>query len=249
MISERTKASLAHARGKCGMNHPIKRSRAFRRRLVILANEAKRKAAAERAEAYRMHIEWALRQPPRREGWPRSVNAAAARLNERGVPSPMGGRWCGIGLRNMASRLGLSVPPSVRVSREVLWTSARAVLKEHPDYTTVQLMAAVKKGHPIGTARALEIIRRFRRSVAQRSAVRKRLGWPLDRRTTTRVRIAAIWNQHPDYTAQQVITALGSVEHSIKVPWVQRILKRCWLVSARHGQKQLRIGRRRYIPR
>jgi DNA invertase Pin-like site-specific DNA recombinase len=249
MISERTKAGLAHARGKCGMHSPMKRSRAFRRRLEVLANAAKRKVAMERAEAYRMHIEWALRQPPRRDGWPRSVNAAAQRLNERGVPSPMGGRWCGISVRNMASRLKLPVPPPVRVSREVLWTSARAVLEGRPDCTTYQLMAAVRTDHPIGTTRALEILRSFRRSVAGRSAFQMRLRWPLDRRIATRVRIATIWKQHPDYSAQQVMRAIGPVGHSVKVPWIQRILKRCWLRSARHSPEQLRIGRRRYIPR
>jgi DNA invertase Pin-like site-specific DNA recombinase len=249
MISERVKAALARARGKCGMNHPMKRSRAFRRRLEILSNAAKRKAAMERAEAYRMHIEWALRQPALRDGWPKSVNAAAQWLNERGVPSPMGGRWCGIGVRNMASRLGLPVPPPVRVSREVLWTSARAVLKENPDFTTGQLIAAVRNEHPIGTTRALAVLRSFRRSIAGRSGIQKRLRWPLDRRLATRIRIAAIWKQHPDYTAQQVMRTLGPVGHSVKVPWVQRVLRCCWLVSATRSPKQLRIGRRRYTPR
>jgi DNA invertase Pin-like site-specific DNA recombinase len=249
LISERVRAALARARGKCGMNNPMKRSRAFRRRVEKLANAAKRKAAIERAEAYRMHIEWALRQPPQRKGWPRSVNGAAQGLNERGVASPMGGRWCGIGVRNMALRLGLAVPPSVRVSREVLWASARAVLKEHPDFTTDQLMAAVRNEHPIGTVRALEVLRSFRRSIAGRSRLQKRLRWPLDRRLATRVRITAIWKRHPDYTAQQVIRTLGPVGHSVNVPWVQRILKRCWLVSAARSPKQVRIGRRRYIPR
>jgi len=249
MISERVKAALARATGKCGMHNPMKRSRAFRLRLQLLSNAAKRKAAMERAEAYRMHIEWALRQAPLRAGTPRSVNAAAERLNERGVVSPMGGRWHGISVRNMAARLGLSVPPPRRVSRDVLWTRARAVLKEHPDLTTYQLMATVKRDYPIGIGRALELIRRFRRTVARRSAIQKRLRSPLDRRLATRLRIAAIWKRYPDYTAQQVIRVLGPVGHSVTVPWVQRILKRCWLISTRHSPTQLRIGRRRYIPR
>jgi DNA invertase Pin-like site-specific DNA recombinase len=249
MISERTKAALARVRGRCGMNHPIKHSRSFRRRIKILSNAAKRKAAMERAEAHRMHIEWALRQPPLRKGWPRTVNAAAARLNERGVPSPMGGLWCGIGVRNMASRLGLSVPPTVRASRKVLWTSGRAILNEHPDFTVHQLMSAIKKDHAVGLARALEILRSFRRGLAGRNGVQRRLRWPLDRRLAARVQIAAIWKRHPDYTAKQVITALGPFEHSIKEAWVQRILKRCWLASARHSSERLRVGRRRYIPR
>ena len=196
-----------------------------------------------------MHIEWALRQPSQRDGWPKTANGAAERLNERGIASPMGGRWCGIGVRNMASRLGLPLPPPARVSHEVLRTSARAVLREHPDLTTDRLMAAVRNEHPIGTTRALEILRKFRRGVAGSGEIQKRFRWPLDRRIATRVRIAAIWKQHPAYTAQQVIKTLGLVGHSLKEAWVQRILRRCWLVSERRSAKQLRIGRRRYIPR
>lgn len=249
MISERVKAALARARGKCGMRHPMKRSRAFRHRLQVLSNVAKRKAAMKRAEAYRMHIEWALRQPLLREGWPRTVNAAAKKLNERGIASPMGGSWCGISVRNMATRLGLSSPPPCRVSREVLSASARRILKEHPDCTTHQLMVAVRHEHPVGTSRALEALRRLRRSVARRSTAQKRLQWPLDRRLATRVRIAAIWKRHRDNTAKKVTCALGPVGHPVTVPWVQHILKRCWVISAKHTAKQLRAGRRRYIPK
>ena len=249
MISERCKAALARVKGQCGMHHPMKRSKAFRRRLQILANAAKRKAAMERAEAYRVHIEWALRQPPRREGWPASANAAAEWLNERELASPMGGRWCGITVRAMASRLGLPVPPPVRVSREVLGARARAVLREHPDLTTKQLICAIRVDYPLGTVRALELLRSFRRTLARRSAVQKRLRWPVDRRTAARIRIAALWKQHPGYTARQLISTLGPVGHSVKVTWVQRLLKRCWDASTPHSAKQRRSGRRRTIPR
>ena len=249
MISERVKAALARAGGKCGMDNRMKRSKAFRLRIQPLANAAKRKAAMERAEAYRMHIEWALRQPPLRAGWPRSVNGAAESLNERGVESPLGGRWSGVTVRRMATLLGLPAPPSRRVSREVVWAHALAVLRERPDLTTHQLMTVVKPDYPIGTPRALHIMQKFRRMIAARSAIQQRLRSPLDRRVATRVRIAAIWKRHPDYTAKQVIEVLGPVGHSVKEPWVQRILKRCWLVSKRHSQAQLRNGRRRYIPR
>jgi hypothetical protein len=58
-----------------------------------------------------------------------------------------------------------------------------------------------------------------------------------------------MWKQHPDHTAQQVIKALGPVKHPMKVHWVEKILRRCSLVSARNTSKQLHVGRRRYIPR
>ena len=196
-----------------------------------------------------MHIEWALRQPALRAGWPRSVNSAAERLNERGVASPMGRRWHGTSVRHMAARLGLSVAPPHRVSRAVLWTRAQAVLLEHPDLTTHQLMAAVRRDCPIGVQRALELLQRFRRAIAGRSAFQKRLRSPLDRRLATRLRIAAIWKRYPDYTAEQVIKVLGPVSHTVKEPWVQKLLRRCWLVSTRHSPTQRHIARRRYTPR
>src|SRR5271165_6490900 len=92
MISERTKAGLAGSKNKLGLRIPMKRSKAFRRRLRTLATAALRKAAMERAQAYRVHIEWALRQLDR-FGRPVSRNGAADKLNELHLESPMGGRW------------------------------------------------------------------------------------------------------------------------------------------------------------
>lgn len=65
MISERLKAALARSKnkGRLGVRHPKMRSKAFRRRLQAAAGAALRKATMERAEAYRIHIEWALNQP------------------------------------------------------------------------------------------------------------------------------------------------------------------------------------------
>src|SRR5580704_1041599 len=63
MISERIKAALARSKKKLGIRHWTKRSTAFRRRLRARSRAAIRKAARERAEAYRVHIEWALSQP------------------------------------------------------------------------------------------------------------------------------------------------------------------------------------------
>src|ERR1700688_1662501 len=65
MISERIKAALARSknRNKLGLRNPIMRSKAFRRRLQACAAAALHKAAMERAQAYRVHIEWALCQP------------------------------------------------------------------------------------------------------------------------------------------------------------------------------------------
>jgi DNA invertase Pin-like site-specific DNA recombinase len=125
MISERTKAGMARSKSKFGLRHPLKRSKAFRRRLQTLAIAGKRKAASERAEAYRVHIEWALNHP-RRFGRPITFRAAAEKLSERQLPAPMGGRWCSTNLCDMARRLGLRDRPT-RVTREVIQARVSAI--------------------------------------------------------------------------------------------------------------------------
>jgi hypothetical protein len=37
-------------------------------------------------------------------------------------------------------------------------------------------------------------------------------------------------------------------EHSVRVPWVQQVMRECWRASTRHSPKQWRIGRRFYSP-
>ena len=245
LISERSKAALARAKGKLGMHNPMKRSKIFRRRLQLLANAAKHKAAMERAEAYRVHIEWAMRQPGIGSR-PITTGAAGNLLNKRGVASPMGGLWCHLSMRNMASRLGLPLPAPRRVPLNVLQVRVRSVLKQQPALTTPQLIAAVQAEYPIGATRALEFLRSFRRKIAGRSNAQKRLGWRLDRRTATRIRISAIWTQHPEYTATQVIKVLGPVAHSVKERWVRDLLSDCRRATVSPAPVQRCSGRRTY---
>ena len=41
--------------------------------------------------------------------------------------------------------------------------------------------------------------------------------------TVTRIRISEIWTRHPEWSARPVIENLGP-EHSVRLPWVQKIL-------------------------
>jgi len=109
MISERIKAAKAAAKCKGQKSGLALRSKAERRRVVALGMAACQKAADERAEAYRLHIEWALRQPGL-NGRPIAFMAAAKQLNERNIESPMGGIWQGSQLQRMARRLQLNHP-------------------------------------------------------------------------------------------------------------------------------------------
>jgi DNA invertase Pin-like site-specific DNA recombinase len=59
-----------------------------------------------------------------------------------------------------------------------------------------------------------------------RSPTHKRVGWQFDPKTATRIRISEIWRRHREFTARQVIRRLGA-EHSVTVPWVQKILREC----------------------
>src|ERR1700683_3808070 len=92
MISERVKAAIAVSKSK-GRKFTLQTcSLAVRRRIRSASIAARKKAAAERLEAHRLHIEWAFRQPSTHgAGRPISYNAAAAKLNERNIESLTGG--------------------------------------------------------------------------------------------------------------------------------------------------------------
>jgi DNA invertase Pin-like site-specific DNA recombinase len=243
LISERTKAGLARCKNKLGLHNPMKRSKAFRRRLRTLSAAALRKAAMERAQAYRVHIEWALRQQDK-FGRPVSRNGAADKLNEQHLESPMGGRWSSTNVGLMASRLGLPLPPTPLPSA-VLRLRVREIFKQHPEFTARQVIASLRPERPAGYMRVWKTLRKCRLAAARHSPAQRQIGWQLDGRTAARVRVSAIWKRHPEFTAKQVIKNLGR-GHSLRVPWVQKILRECWRAGARHSPEQRRIGRRFY---
>ena len=245
MISERTKAGLARSKNKFGLRHPMKRSKEFRRRLQTLAIAAVRKAALERAEAYRVHIEWALSHPGR-FGRPITFHAAAEILNERQLPAPMGGRWCSMNVCDVACRLGLRHRPT-RVRRKVLQAHVRAIWKQQPDLTGKKLTMQLRSEHPVGTTQAWKLLRERRRAAISHSSAHKRVGWRLDPKTATRIRIGAIWRRHPEFTARQVIMHLGP-KHTVTVPWVQKVLRECWRAYTRRSAARRLTGRRVYSP-
>src|SRR5262249_9326535 len=143
LISERNKAAAA-ARRRRGLKFGFAlRSRAWRRYVSTLACASLKKAAMERAEAYRAHIEWALRQPgvygTRR---PISFRAAANELNQRNIQSPRGGLWSGTQLAAMGTRLGLIHPPGF-LAYDVVKAKAYAIWQRRPDLTTRQLITTL----------------------------------------------------------------------------------------------------------
>jgi hypothetical protein len=245
MISERIRAALAVRRRQGQVLGFALRSKAQQRRLRARGRAAIRAAALQRAEAYRVHIEWALRQPPAYPTTrPISFAAAAHQLNARHLPSPYGGRWQGYLLMQMAHRLGLAHPRGHLLRAEAR-ARVRALWKRHPHYTVPQLIAASGPKYPLGTTRTEKLVRALRAAAAQRSAVHRRVGWPLDRCTAARIRIAACWKQHPQLTARQVIQTLGAGPF-MNVPWVRKILRECGRTCGRPTRKERLKGRRRY---
>lgn len=224
LISERNKAAAAvmkRAGKKLGI---LRWPQAKRRQILASANAGKRQAARERSEAYRVHIEWAFRQPGV-YGRAISCCAAANKLNERNIPSPMGATWSGDQLVRMARRLGLDPPPA-RISPKLSPILVREIWKKQPDITAPQVIERLGPKRPLGLDRAMKLLTKYRRVAASHSAMHRKIGWCLDRRTELRIRISAAWQKHPEWSAHQVIARLG-LESLMSVRWVQRVLREC----------------------
>jgi len=241
MISERIKAALARSKKPLGLFHPSRCSKAFLRRLRAAAGAAQRRAGMERAEAYRVHIEWALSNPGVR-GNPISFHGAAKKLNEQGLPSPMGGRWSSTTVRTNALRLGLR-DRWAHVPTDVLQARVNAAFKEHPGWITKELVASLGLEYRVGIVRAMMVVRRAREVVANENPLQRRVGWPVDRFTTTRIRISEIWKRHPDWSAREVLEHLKP-DRPVREQWVYKILADCFQASTRLNPEQRRIGRR-----
>ena len=243
MISERTKTGLARSKKKLGLRNPTKRSKAFLLRLRARSRAGVRKAAMERAEAHRVHIEWALNNRDR-YGNPISFSGAAEKLNEQSLPSPRGGRWSWRTVRDIALRLGFH-HRTAWVATDELQARVNFAFTQHPGWTAQRIVANSGIECSVGIVRASAAVKRSRESVAKNHWAQQRLGWPLDRYTVSRICISEIWKRHPELPAREVIGRLGP-KHSVRLQWVQKILNDCFQSSARLSAEQRRVGRRFY---
>jgi DNA invertase Pin-like site-specific DNA recombinase len=243
LISERNKAAAAalKRRGKLFGLQSLPKSQ--QRRISALGRAAKSKAATERAEACRVHIEWALRQPGI-HGRRISFNSAAEKLTERNLQGPWGGTWTGSQVQAMAIRLGIR-HPLFFLRYDIMRAKVRAVWRQHPDFSANQVIASLRLEHPLGICRTWKVLHECRATVAARSPVHRHVRWQLDRFTAARARVGEIWKRHPGFTAKEIIKRLAS-KHSVRVPWVQQVMKECRRSYARPDSKQWRIGRRGY---
>jgi len=110
-----------------------------------------------------------------------------------------------------------------------------------------QLILSLRSEHPMGTSQAWKLLRECRRAAVRRSPTHTHVGWRLDPKTATRIRISEIWSRHREFTARQVIRRLGA-EHSVTVQWVQKILRECSRAYTRRSPARRLIGRRPRSP-
>ena len=240
LISERNRAAAAvmkRAGKKLGL---ARLSKMKQRKILALAHAGKRRATMERTEAYRVHIEWAFRQPGIC-GRAIASNAVANILNEREIPSPMRATWSGDQVIRMAHRLGLNPPPA-RISPKLSPVLVREMWNEHPDITAPQVIEKLGPKRPLGLDRAMKLLTNCRRAAAKRSALHRKIGWYIDRWTVLRIRVSTLWQQHPEWKAKQIIAKLGR-EPLLNVRWVQRILRECRRGSPEERSLPRRTGR------
>ena len=106
VLSELVKKALAAAKARGVKLGQAARSKPHQRRVSAIAAVAIQKAAMQRAETFRSHIEGALRQPGIK-GRQISYEAAAEILNKRDIPAPNGGTWRWEHVRHLARRFGV----------------------------------------------------------------------------------------------------------------------------------------------
>jgi DNA invertase Pin-like site-specific DNA recombinase len=246
MISERVKAAIAIAKAR-GRKFTLQTcSKAVRRRIFAASLAVRRKAANERLEAHRLHIEWALRQPSVHGGArPISYCEAARKLNSRSIGALTGGRWSGSSLIRAARLLGLSHPPG-QVPLDVVRSRVLQLWKDNPEITAAELRAAARLDHPLGIHNSYKFLKECRQAAAARSPIHRRRKWHLDRRTILRIRINAIVKRHPEYNELQVIRELGPGRFR-STKWVKRVVAECKSASVlvKHRRENRRNELRR----
>jgi len=221
------------------------RSKSWQRKVSALGRAALVQAANDRAHAYRMYIEWALKQPGR-QGRLISFRGAAIRLNERNIETPLGGTWRGHHIQRMARRLGID-HPFAYLSGKSARDRVRALWDLHPNLTAPAVIASMGTPQPLSLKRAYALLHDCRRDAAGHSRVHSKVGWSLDHRTATRIRIGELWKRQPDLTGMEVIQKL-KLGPEAPLKWVQRIMNECWQAHAKPNSAQRRKGRKFHDP-
>jgi len=244
MISERAKAAAAVAKRRGKKFGLALRSKAEQRRVSALGRAVLIREADERAEAYRAHLEWAFRQPGRRDRAPISFRAAADALNARAIDSATRQRWRGHALQRMAHRLGLDHPLGY-LKRDDVYARVQALWNEDPQCTPPQVVARFGAVHRLGLERAGVILKQVRAAAAKHSSLYRRAGWPMDRWTALRIRITTILKRHPEFTGRQVLATLRP-RRRVRLIWVWLVMSQYHAACHAPTPSMRRQGRRFY---
>ena len=233
MISERIRAAYAAAKLKGRKFGFQLRSKAWLQRVSDLGRVSIVKANLEQAEAYRPYFEWAFRQPGT-DGRLITYRAAADKLNERGVESPMGSRWCGNQLAKTSRLLGLDHPLSF-IENDVVRARVKALWKEHPDCTIAQVIESMGTEQRLGLVRAGAHLRAVRLAAAKRCLAHT---WVRrsDRWTAARIRIVETLKRQPHLSGKQVLEKLGP-GFTVRVHWILQVMRQFRRDSAKPTRK------------
>jgi DNA invertase Pin-like site-specific DNA recombinase len=223
MISERIKAALAVAKAQGRMNsRGRKRSKAWYGRFMEMSIEARQKAAHERAELYRAHIEWALRQPSW-HGGAISFHEAAKKLNLKGVPSITERSWSGAQVQRMARRLKLDHPQFFFIPDDELHLGIRKIASKSPLCTVESIVKNPHWPRPLGRGRVHKALKKYRAELVKGEPEYKRIGWHLDRWTEMRLRVMRLKRNYPKLFAYAIYDQLVP-NPGVTVHWVRQII-------------------------
>jgi DNA invertase Pin-like site-specific DNA recombinase len=245
MISERVRAAAViakHQGKKFGLQL---RNKAWQRKVAAMGRAALIKEAIDRAQAYRICIEWALKQPGP-EGRLISFRGAAMQLNLRNIETPFGGTWRGHHIQRMARRLGID-HSLARMPMELARARVRALYKQNPGITAPKLVATMKTPHQLWDRRGYALLKECHQEAARRSPVHKKVGWRLDHKTADRIRVGELWKRHPELRGKQVMKQL-KLGPEVPLKWIQAIMNSCWKAYARPEGRRRRAGRTFYNP-
>jgi hypothetical protein len=99
-------------------------------------------------------------------------------------------------------------------------------LAENPDITAYDLRNIPGLDHPIGIEKSFRARKICRMAEMKRNRTCKTIGWRIDCRTTTRIRISELLERRPRLTSKQVISALGPGLYR-KRQWIEQVMQEC----------------------
>ena len=109
-----------------------------------------------------------------------------------------------------------------------------AMWKRRPEIVGREIKANWGTAHPISLERTRALLKECRMAAGVKSPMHRRVGWFLDCRTATRIKIGRILNRHPRYIGRRVLEKLGPTGHPVRLVWVLQVMRECRLGAPKH---------------